>query len=193
LLRIKPFLQLAQTLYSLHALVCRKDGSHIHLNFLHDAGKFSRFTSNVVDASQPTGSDIISYMKTTGTSGKYVDGFVFAVPKKNVAAYKKMAQEAKLVWKKFGALDYKECMGNDLKPKASGGMPAPLSFTALAKGKPSETIWFSYIEYRSKAHRDLVNKKVMAYFSKKYAGKEDMSMPFDVKRMAYGGFSVEVG
>jgi uncharacterized protein YbaA (DUF1428 family) len=124
--------------------------------------------------------------------GTYVDGFVFTVPKKNVVAYKKMAREGAAAWKKFGALDYKECMGNDLKVKASNGMPAPLSFTTLTKAKPTETVWFSYIVFKSKAHRDMVNKKVMAFFSKKYAGKEDMSMPFDVRRMAYGGFKVEV-
>ncbi|MBY0110390.1 DUF1428 domain-containing protein [Patescibacteria group bacterium] len=132
-------------------------------------------------------------MKTKRTSGKYVDGFVFTVPKKNVAAYKKMARDAEKVWKKFGALEYKECMGNDLKNKASQGMPAPLSFMKLTKVKPTETVWFSYIVYKSKTHRDQVNKKVMAFFEKKYEGKEEMEMPFDPRKMAYGGFSVEVG
>ena len=129
-------------------------------------------------------------MKTT-----YVDGFVFTVPKKNVAAYKKMAKEGAAAWKKFGAIDYKECMGNDLKTKAQHGMPAPLSFTKLTGAKPNETVWFSYITFKSKAHRDQVNKRVMAYMEKKYANvtQKDMTMPFDVKRMAYGGFSVVVG
>lgn len=131
-------------------------------------------------------------MKKNKKGAQYVDGFVFAVPKKNVAAYKKMAREGAATWKKFGALDYKECMGNDLKIKASGGMPAPLSFIKLTKAKPSETVWFSYITFKSKAHRNEVNKKVMAYFSKQYANKKDQSMPFDPARMAYGGFSVEV-
>lgn len=126
------------------------------------------------------------------TKEKYVDGFVFAVPKKNVAAYKKMAREGAEVWKKFGALDYKECLGNDLKSKASHGMPAPISFTKLTNAKPSETVWFSFITFKNKAHRDQVNKKVMAFLEKKYAEKADMTMPFDVARMAYGGFSVEV-
>ena len=126
------------------------------------------------------------------TPAKYVDGFVFAVPKKNVPAYKKMAKEASAVWKKFGALDYMECMGNDLKTKGSAGMPAPVSFTKLANAKPTETVWFSYITFKSKAHRDQVNKKVMAHFDKKYADKQDQTMPFDMTRMAYGGFSVEV-
>lgn len=131
-------------------------------------------------------------MKTKHKGAKYVDGFVLTVAKKNVAAYKKMAREGAAIWKKFGALDYKECMGNDLTIKASGGMPAPLSFTKLAKAKPSETVWFSFVTYKSKAHRNQVNKAVIAYFSKEYATKKHQSMPFDMKRMAYGGFSVEV-
>lgn len=131
-------------------------------------------------------------MVTKKQKAGYVDGFVFSVPKKNVAAYKKMARQGKEAWLKFGALDYKECMGNDLKTKGSNGMPAPLSFTTLAKAKPTETVWFSFITFKNKTHRDSVNKKVMEYFSKKYANATDMEMPFDVKRMAYGGFSVEV-
>lgn len=123
----------------------------------------------------------------------YVDGFVFVVPKKNVAAYKKMAKDGADAWLKFGALDYKECRGNDLKTKGGQGMPAPLSFTKLAKAKPSETVWFSYITFKDKKHRDTVNKKVMAYFDKKYADQKDATMPFDVRKMAYGGFTVEVG
>lgn len=122
----------------------------------------------------------------------YVDGFVFVVPKKNVPAYRKMAREAALVWKKYGALDYKECMGEDLKTRGEQGMPAPLPFPKLVKLKRGETVWFSYIAYTNRAHRDAVNKKVMAYFSKKYAAKKDVTMPFDMRRMAYGGFSVSV-
>lgn len=129
-------------------------------------------------------------MKTK--NAKYVDGFVFVVSKKNIPAYKKMAREGAATWKKFGALDYMECMGNDLKIKAPAGMPSQTSFTKLTGAKPSETVWFSYITFKSKAHRDQVNKKVMAYFDKKYADAKEMTMPFDVTRMAYGGFSVEV-
>jgi alkaline phosphatase len=125
-------------------------------------------------------------------TAKYVDGFVFTVPKKNVAMYKKMAREAAEVWKKFGAIDYKECKGEELKTKASHGMPAPLSFSKLTNVKPNETVWFSYITYKTKAHRNQVNKKVMDYFNKKYADKMGEPMPFDVRKMAYGGFSVEV-
>lgn len=131
-------------------------------------------------------------MATKKQTAKYVEGFVFTVPKKNVAAYKKMAREASVVWKKFGALDYKECMGEDLKTKSVNGMPAQLSFTKLTSAKPSDTVWFSYITYKNKTDRKQINKKVMDYFSKKYAGKMNEPMPFDVTKMAYGGFSIEV-
>jgi len=131
-------------------------------------------------------------MATNTKGALYVDGFVFIVPKKNVPAYKKMARDGADAWKRFGALDYKECRGEDLKPKASQGMPAPLSFIKLTKAKPGDTVWFSFITYKSKAHRNQVNKKVMAYFDKKYANHKDFSMPLDMRKMAYGGFSVEV-
>ncbi len=125
------------------------------------------------------------------TKAKYVDGFVLAVPKKNVAAYKKMAAEGNKIWKKFGALDYKECLGDDLKPNM-GGVKG-ITFPGIVKLKKGETVWFSYITYKSRAHRDQVNKKVMAYFEKKYTDKQQQEdMPFDMKRMAYGGFTVEV-
>lgn len=118
--------------------------------------------------------------------GAYVDGFVIPIPKKNTAKYKKMAQEAGRVWKRFGALDYKECIIDDAKPK-----DVTFTFPKMAKAKPNEAVWFSFIVYKSRAHRDSVNKKVMAYFDKKY-GKTEMQMPFDMKRFAYGGFKVEV-
>ena len=120
------------------------------------------------------------------TKANYVDGFVLVVPKKNVAAYRKMASEAARVWRKFGALDYKECMIDDAKPKW-----VTHTFPKMTKAKAGETVWFSYIAYRSRAHRDAVNKKVMAYFNAKY-DKKDMQMPFDMKRMAYAGFKVAV-
>lgn len=121
------------------------------------------------------------------TKAKYVDGFVLSVPKKNTDKYKKMAQEASKVWKRFGALDYKECMIDDVKPKF-----VTFTFPKMAKTKPGEAVWFSFIVYKSRRHRDAVNKKVMAYFDKKYS-KKDMAMPFDMKRFAYGGFEVVVG
>lgn len=119
--------------------------------------------------------------------GKYVDGFVLSVPKNNTIKYKKLASEAKEIWIKFGALDYKECMIDDIKPKF-----VSFIFPKMAKTKQNENVWFSFIVYKSKKHRDSVNKKVMAYFEKKY-GKNNMKMPFDMKRFAYGGFKVEVG
>ena len=125
-------------------------------------------------------------MAKSKTKAGYVDGFVLSVPKKNTAKYKKMAQDAGKVWKRFGALDYKECMIDDKKPQL-----VTFTFPKMAKAKPNEAVWFSFIVYKSRAHRDSVNKKVMAYFEKKY-GKDKMDMPFDMKRMAYAGFKVVV-
>lgn len=120
---------------------------------------------------------------------KYVDGFVFSVPKKNLAAYKKMAQEGAKAWMKFGALDYKECIGDDVKAKK--GPEKMSTFLDIAKTKPTETVWFSFITFKSRKHRDEVNKKVMAFFNEKYKDTQ-MPMPFEMNRMSYGGFSVEV-
>lgn len=115
----------------------------------------------------------------------YVDGFVLAVPKKKLPAYLKMSRESSHVWRKYGALDYRECVGDDLNPK---GFKFP--FTKAFKCKPGETIVFSYIVYKSRDHRDKVNAKVMKDpFIQKYI---DKPMPFDMKRMAYGGFKVAV-
>lgn len=121
------------------------------------------------------------------TKGTYVDGFVLVIPKKNVAAYKKMAREGARVWKRFGALDYKECVLEDKSPKM-----VTLTFPKLTKAKPGDTVWFSYVVYKNRTHRDAVNAKVMAYMDEKYKDKKDMPMPFDMKRMSYGGFTVEV-
>ena len=125
--------------------------------------------------------------------GGYVDGFVFPVTKKNVAEYKKMAAWGAKTWMKFGALAYFECMGEDLTIKPMGGIKQR-SFKDLAKAGPNDTVWFSFIVYKNKKHRDAVNKKVMAYFDKKYTEKEQRNnMPFDMKRMSYAGFTVVVG
>ena len=121
----------------------------------------------------------------------YVDGFVLVVPKKKIGEYRTMAQGGAKVWKKYGALDYKECIGDDLTPNMGSGMPT-LTFPQLARLKKGETVWFSYITYRSKAHRDQVNKKVMAEIGKQAKKYKDTPMPFDLKRMAYGGFKVIV-
>lgn len=114
----------------------------------------------------------------------YVDGFVLVVPKKKLAIYKKMATRAAMVWKDHGALDYRECVGDDLKVKM--GLPFP----KLAKTKPSETVVFSYIVYKSRAHRDRVNAKVMK--DERLHEGMPKEMPFDMKRMAYGGFKTLV-
>ncbi|MHB1330822.1 MAG: DUF1428 domain-containing protein [Minisyncoccota bacterium] len=120
----------------------------------------------------------------------YVDGFVFVVKKKDVSAYKKMAKEGAKAWMKHGALDYKECMGDDLTPESHGDQMS--SFPKLTKQKPEETVWFSFITFKSKAHRNQVNKKVMKEMDEKYADAKNFSMPFDTKRMSYGGFKVVV-
>jgi uncharacterized protein YbaA (DUF1428 family) len=116
---------------------------------------------------------------------RYVDGFVLPVPKKNLESYRRMAQKAGKMWRKYGALDYKECVGDDLKPK--WGVPFP----RMVKLKPGETVVFSYIVFKSRAHRDRVNAKVMKD-PVMTAGMQDMPMPFDMKRMVYGGFKVLV-
>jgi uncharacterized protein YbaA (DUF1428 family) len=121
---------------------------------------------------------------------KYVDGFVLVVPKDKIIEYQKMAEGGKEIWMKHGALEYMECMGDELKPQEMGGMK-PLAFTELAKAKPDETVWFSFIVYKSKKHRDEVNAKVMEEMNKQ-AEKYNVPMPFDMKRMAYGGFEVKV-
>ena len=131
-----------------------------------------------------------NFMAKTKNKTTYVDGFVLVVPKTNVAAYRKMARTAGKMWMKHGALEYKECMGDDMSPN-TGGTPA-LNFPKMIKAKEGDTVWFSYITYASRAHRDEVNKKVMAEMEKKYEKHKDMPMPFDMKRMAYGGFKVIV-
>lgn len=124
-------------------------------------------------------------------TNRYVDGFVFVVPKKNLADYRKMAEFGKKLWKKYGALDYKECMGDDLEPKPMGE-EKPLSFVEMTKAKSNETVWFSYIVYKSKKHRDSVNAKVMKDPAMDDPKWKDKPMPFDMKRFAYGGFKVEI-
>jgi uncharacterized protein YbaA (DUF1428 family) len=114
----------------------------------------------------------------------YVDGYVLPVPKKNLKAYLRLAKIGEEMWKKHGALDYKECVGDDLAAK--WGTP----FTKMMKLKRGETVVFSYIVFKSKAHRDRVNAKVMKEMAKAGMPK---TMPFDVKRMVVGGFKVSVG
>jgi uncharacterized protein YbaA (DUF1428 family) len=117
----------------------------------------------------------------------YVDGFVLVVKKKNIKAYKKMALDGSKIWKKHGAIAYYECMGDDLHPAM-----IKLTFPKLTNLKADETVWFSFITFKSKAHRTIVNKQVMKEMSELYKDKKEMSMPFDMNRMAYGGFKAVV-
>lgn len=122
---------------------------------------------------------------------KYVDGFVLVVPKDKTEQYKKMAQEGRDMWMKHGALEYYECRGTDLAPQQMGDEKGR-AFPEMADAKSDETVWFSFIVFKSKEHRDEVNAKVMEEFGKQGEEGKDMPMPFDMKRMAYGGFQVEV-
>jgi uncharacterized protein YbaA (DUF1428 family) len=114
----------------------------------------------------------------------YVDGFVIPIPDKNVAAYKKMARLGAKVWMDHGALDYVECMGDDVKPGKLTSFPQAVQ---LKKG---ESVWFSWAVYKSRKHRDAVMKKVMA--DPRFAAYGPQSMPFDGKRMFFGGFKAMV-
>lgn len=119
--------------------------------------------------------------------GNYVDGYVLVVPKKNLAAYKAMATMGGKLWMKYGALDYKECVSDDLRP-----MHVTLPFDKMVKAKKNELVIFSYIVYKSRAHRDMVNAKVMRDPMMNDPKWKDKPMPFDMKRMAFGGFKVIV-
>ena len=114
----------------------------------------------------------------------YVDGFLLPVPKKNLEAYRRIARVASKVWRDHGALDYRECAGDDLNVKFGVGFPK------LMKPKRGETVVFAYIAYKSRAHRDAVNKKVMK--DPRIAAMQGQKMPFDCKRIVYGGFKTIV-
>lgn len=120
----------------------------------------------------------------------YVDGFVFTIKRGQLVAYKKMAREAGKMWKKYGALRYVETVGEEMHSDMKG-MKA-LTFPKIAKPKAGEKVGFSFIIYRNKAHRNAVNKKVMAEMHKSHDEWKDMPMPFDMKKMAYGGFKAIV-
>jgi uncharacterized protein YbaA (DUF1428 family) len=122
---------------------------------------------------------------------KYVDGFVIVVPKDKSEEYKKMAEGGRDSWMKHGALEYYECRGNDLVPQEMGGEKAR-AFPEMSGASDTDTVWFSFIIFKSKEHRDEVNKKVMAEMGEKASEYKDFQMPFDMKKMAYGGFQVEV-
>jgi len=113
----------------------------------------------------------------------YVDGFVVPVPKRKLEAYRRMAKKAGKVWREYGALEYRECIADDVK------WGKRTSFPRSVKQKPGETVMFSYIVYKSRAQRDRINAKVMK--DPRLADMMDMkSLPFDAKRMIYGGFKL---
>ena len=115
----------------------------------------------------------------------YVDGFVIPVPLKNLPAYRRMAKKAGKIWREFGAIDYKECIADDVK------VGKYTSFPQSVKLKPGETVVFSWIVYKSRAHRDRVNAKAMK--DPRLAPMMDpKTMPFDGKRLIYGGFKLLV-
>jgi uncharacterized protein YbaA (DUF1428 family) len=122
---------------------------------------------------------------------KYVDGFVLVVPKDKAEAYKKMAEMGRDSWMKNGALSYFECSGDDLAAMEMGDEKA-LSFPEIAGAQAGETVWFSFITFESKEHRDEVNAKVMEEMGEQMKDIDPAQMPVDMKRMAYGGFRVEV-
>jgi uncharacterized protein YbaA (DUF1428 family) len=115
----------------------------------------------------------------------YVDGFVVPVPKKKLEAYRRMAQKAGKIWREHGALEYRECIADDVtKGKRT-------SFPRSVKLKPGEVVWFSWIVYKSRKDRDRINAKVMK--DKRLKSMMDLkAMPFDAKRMFWGGFKLMV-
>lgn len=116
---------------------------------------------------------------------KYVDGFVLPLPKENLETYRKMARKAGKIWREHGALEFRECVGEDLDVQDVVPFPRKMEV------KPNETVVFSWITFKSRAHRDRVNKKVMEDPRLK-EDMESIEMPFDPSRMVYGGFNVLV-
>jgi uncharacterized protein YbaA (DUF1428 family) len=117
---------------------------------------------------------------------RYVDGFVLVVPKKKLAAYRKLALKASGIWLEHGALEYYECVGEDMST------PMGIPFPRLARCRRGEHVVFSWVRYRSRAHRDSVNAKIMKD-PRVAAMCNEKNTPFDMKRMSYGGFEVMVG
>ena len=115
---------------------------------------------------------------------RYVDGYVLPIPKKNIAAYRRMATTASKVWRDHGALEYRECVAEQLD------VPYGTTFTKQLKLKRGETVVFAWVVYKSRAHRDSVNGRVMQ--DPRLAKMMTAKMPFDMKRMVYGGFQVMV-
>lgn len=123
--------------------------------------------------------------------GKYVDGFVLVVPKGKAEEYRKMAEGGRDSWMKHGALQYFECKSNDLKQHEMGDIKSR-AFQEMAGAEEVDDVWFSFIVFESKEHRDAVNEKVMAEMGEEYDEQSDFEMPNDMQKMAYGGFEVVV-
>lgn len=122
---------------------------------------------------------------------KYVDGFVLVVPKGKAEEYRKMAEEGRDSWMKHGALQYFECKSDDLRPQEMGPVKSR-SFSEMTGAGDADDVWFSFIVFESKQHRDEVNKKVMAEMDEAYQEQSDFTSPFEMSQMAYGGFEVLV-
>ncbi|HEU5122206.1 MAG TPA: DUF1428 domain-containing protein [Candidatus Saccharimonadales bacterium] len=122
---------------------------------------------------------------------KYVDGFVLVVPTGKEAEYEEMAKMGRDLWMKHGALQYFECRGDDLKQQEMGDLKSR-AFKEMAGANDDENVWFSFIVFESKEHRDEVNKKVMEEMDEAYKDQTDFEMPNDMKKMAYGGFEAVV-
>lgn len=122
---------------------------------------------------------------------KYVDGFVLVIPKGKEAEYEEMAKMGRDSWMKHGALQYFECRGDDLKQQEMGDLKSR-AYKEMTGAGDDENVWFSFIVFESKAHRDEVNQKVMAEMGEEYDEQTDFEMPNDMKKMAYGGFEVVV-
>jgi len=122
---------------------------------------------------------------------KYVDGFVLVVPKGKAEDYTKMAEEGRESWIKHGALQYFECRSDDLKQQEMGPEKSR-SFSEMTGATSEDDVWFSFIVFESKEHRDEVNKKVMEEMGEAYSEQTDFKAPFEMSQMAYGGFEVVV-
>lgn len=122
---------------------------------------------------------------------KYIDGFVLVVPKGKAEEYRKMAEEGRSSWMKHGALAYFECKGEDLQQQEMGPDKSR-SFSEMAGADDGDDVWFSFIVFESKKHRDEVNKKVMEEMDEVYKEKSDFVPPIAMNQMAYGGFEVIV-
>lgn len=129
--------------------------------------------------------------KLVSIIAKHVDGFELVVPNDKTEETRKMANEGRDIWMKLGIVEYNECHGDDMVVQVMGGKKTR-AFPEMAGAKSGETVWFPFIVFESKEYRDEFSAKMMEEMSKQMEGKNDFSMPFEMKRMAYGGFQAEV-